>query len=360
MARPLHFAQIVSGRVINGAVRHCLMLCAGLADRGHRVTLVHRPQLLISAEVDPRVRRIESALPLRLSGFRSLADQLKAGGVDVTHTHMSDAHAYGVAVRWLAGIPTVATAHSSHLQLHWPFNDRVIAPSRRTAAFHRRVNRVARNRLVVIPNFIDAASRPAIAPEARTAARARLGLKPDVLVVGSVGEINFKKRQSDLVMAVSRMKAEAELVIVGGTAGDAEEKRYGRSMGLLGRRLHRMGARSDVDQLLPAFDIFALASRAEEMPIAVMEAMAAGLPVVATDVGGMADLVVDGVTGLLAPSARPSALAEQLDRLAADTALRARMGAAGRERILCDFAPGPILDRVEAVLEEAADLGQRR
>jgi glycosyltransferase involved in cell wall biosynthesis len=356
MARPLHIAQIVSGRVINGAVRHCLMLCSALADRGHRVTLVHRPQLHIDTEVDPRIERIESALPLRLSGFRSMADQLKAAGVDVTHTHMSDAHTYGVAVRWLAGIPTVATAHSSHLQLHWPFNDRVIAPSRRTAGFHRRVNRVARDRLVIIPNFIDAKSRRLITAEARTAARARLGLRPDALVVGSVGEINFKKRQSDLVMAVSRMKAEADLVIVGGTAGDAEEKRYGRSIGLLGRRLHRMGARSDVDLILPAFDIFALASRAEEMPIAVMEAMSAGLPVVATDVGGMADLVADGVTGLLAPSAQPSVLAERLDRLAAEPALRERMGAQGRERIGRDFATGPIVDRVESVLQAATEL----
>src|SRR5690349_22117337 len=92
MARPLHIAQIVSGRVLNGAVRHCLMLCAALSDRGHRVTLIHRPQLHIAAEVDPRVERIESPLPLSLSGFRDMAERLKAAGVDVTHTHMSDAH----------------------------------------------------------------------------------------------------------------------------------------------------------------------------------------------------------------------------------------------------------------------------
>jgi glycosyltransferase involved in cell wall biosynthesis len=174
-----------------------------------------------------------------------------------------------------------------------------------------------------------------------------------------VGEVNFKKRQSDLVTAVHRMKAKAELVVVGGTAGDAEEKRFMRAMPLLGRRLHRLGARSDVEQILPAFDVFVLASRAEEMPIAVMEAMAAGLPVAATDVGGMPDLVEEGVTGLLARKAKPGALAACLDRLAADAALRRRMGAAGRERVLRAFAPGPILDRVEAVLVEAAALGRR-
>jgi L-malate glycosyltransferase len=359
MAAPLHIAQIVSGRVVNGAVRHCLMLSDALAARGHRVTLFHRPQLLISGEVGPGVARVEVPLALSLEAFRDVAARMRALGVDVTHTHMSDAHTYGVVLRRLAGVPTVATAHASHLQLHWPFNDRVIAPSRRTAAFHRRVNRVPARRIVVIPNFIDAADRPRITEEARTAARARLGLAPDALVIGSVGEVNFKKRQSDLVAAVAQMRTPAELIVVGGTADDAEEARFVRAAPLLGRRLHRLGTRTDVDLILPAFDVFSLASRAEEMPIAVMEAMAAGLPVAATDVGGMADLVSDEETGLLTRPGRPARLARLLDRLAEDPELRSRMGSAGRDRVVRDFAPGPILDRVEAVLVEAAGLRRR-
>src|SRR5688572_20598552 len=126
MAERLHIAQMVSGRVVNGAVRHCLMLCEALTHRGHAVTVLHRPQLQIGAELDAKgIPRLETTFPLSLGGFRATAERLTAMGVDVTHTHMSDAHTHGVAARLLKGVPTVATAHSSHLQLHWPFNDRV-------------------------------------------------------------------------------------------------------------------------------------------------------------------------------------------------------------------------------------------
>jgi glycosyltransferase involved in cell wall biosynthesis len=93
------------------------------------------------------------------------------------------------------------------------------------------------------------------------------------------------------------------------------------------------GPRRDVPDLLARSDVFALASRSEGGPISILEAMAAGLPVVASDVGGVRELVADGATGLLVPAGDPDALAAALQRLRADPELRRRLGAAGRERV---------------------------
>lgn len=362
MSPRLRIAQIVSGRVLNGAVGHCLMLCNQLSRRGHHVTLVHRAGLDIGDRLDSAVQRTPASLRLTPGAILALGRGLRGGGVDVLHTHMSDGHTYGVLIRRLFGIPCVATAHSSHLQLHWLFNDRVIAPSTATARFHHRINRVPMGRIAVIPNFLETSRWPVVTPQLRLAARARLGLADDALVIGAVGEINFKKRQSDLIVAVAAMRAQpaAQLIHVGGVAKDAEIGRVEAVAPRLGNRLRRLGVRGDVADILPAFDIFALSSRAEEAPIAVLEAMAAGLPVVATDVGGLAEMVLEGETGLLAPPSNPAALAACLDRLAGDADLRRTMGEAGRSRVEQAFAPGPIVDRIEAVLVEAAQLRQAK
>jgi glycosyltransferase involved in cell wall biosynthesis len=100
----------------------------------------------------------------------------------------------------------------------------------------------------------------------------------------------------------------------------------------LGERIELLGARSDVPELLCSSDVFVLSSRSEAFPISILEAMAAGLAVVATDVGGVAEAVVHGETGLLVPPGDPHALAEALDLLLRDPDLRRRLGSSGRAR----------------------------
>src|SRR5256885_11088321 len=104
--------------------------------------------------------------------------------------------------------------------------------------------------------------------------------------------------------------------------------------------IDRLGNRGDVPDLLGSADVFVLSSRSEAFPVSILEAMAAGLPVVATNVGGVAKSVVDGETGLLVPPGDSGALAAALDRLLTDDALRLRLGAAGRERARPHFDLG--------------------
>ena len=344
---------------MNGAVRHCAALSRELAARGHQVLLLRRPALDLS-DLDLTGVEVQETSFLRWPGELSrVARLLKGWGAEVLHTHMSAAHAYGAVLRTFSRFPTVATAHKRHLQLHWVFNDFVIAPSRVTTEYHHRVNRVPRRKLVVIPNFIEPdAYRPADAA-ARAAARAKLGIEPEALVVGSVGDIVDYKRQSDLVQACTALfeaEPRSRLVLIGGELDSREARRVEAASAPFAGQVLRLGRRRDVPELLAAFDVYAMSSRSEEMPIAVLEAMASGLPVVGTDVGGMAEVVVEGRTGQLVPAGEVKALAEALLALAADPARRGQMGDAGRARVLTDFAPGPIVDRIEAVLERAAAL----
>lgn len=113
----------------------------------------------------------------------------------------------------------------------------------------------------------------------------------------------------------------------------------------LGERLRLLGYRDDVPDLMAAADIFVLPSRFEGLPMSVIEAMLTGLPVVATNVRGPAEQVVPEVTGLLVPPGNASALAAALARLVADQALRARIGAAGRERAVERYDEAKVLAR---------------
>jgi glycosyltransferase involved in cell wall biosynthesis len=268
---------------------------------------------------------------------------------------MSSAHFHGALLRVFWGVPTVGAAHARHFQPHWLFNDRVIAPSASTAAYHLKVNRIAARRMRVIPNFIEPDVWPQITPERRAAARARLGLDPDALVIGSIADITAGKRPADLVAAARPLlTAGARLVIAGAELDAAEAGRVRAAAEGVGVLL--LGRRTDVPEILPAFDIFALASEREEMPIAVLEAMAAGLPVVAVRTGGLPEMAIEGETGFLVPARDTAAMGERLRRLADDPALRAAMGAAGRARAFAEFGRGPIVERIEAVLTEAAAL----
>jgi glycosyltransferase involved in cell wall biosynthesis len=178
--------------------------------------------------------------------------------------------------------------------------------------------------------------------------RAELGLREDELVVCTVANFRTQKAYPDLLRA-ARIVLEAEpgtrfLAVGQGPEGHRIRELHA-SLGLCDRFL-LLGYRRDVGAVLAASDVFTLASSVEGFPIAVMEAMAAGLPVVATGVGGLPDAVQDGVHGLLVPAGRPDLLAQALLRVLGDDDLRKRMAeaAAARGR---DFDMRPVVSTVQ-------------
>ena len=176
-------------------------------------------------------------------------------------------------------------------------------------------------------------------PRGRQAARAALGIEADRVVIGTVGRLDPVKDQVGLVEAFSGLAEDprAILVIVGdGPCRRALETKVA-DLGL-GGRVRLLGEREDVPVILAALDVFVLSSVGEGMSNAILEAMATGLPVVATGVGGNPELVVDGTTGFLVEPRSPAALAGPLRRYLADPAVLARHGAAARGLAEAEFS----------------------
>lgn len=210
-----------------------------------------------------------------------------------------------------------------------------------------------RENLVVIHNGVDTARfRPR--PEARAAARAALGLAPGDFAAGIVASLTPEKGHLVAVDAAERLvrgDVPLRLLLAGeGAQRAAIEAAVARAG--LGGRVTLLGLRRDLDrEFYPALDLLVLPSHPvrETLPISLMEGMACGLPVVATQVGSVADLVADGASGLLVPPGDAGRLAGAIARLARDASLRAAFGAAGRGRVAADFS----LDRM---VEEYARL----
>lgn len=357
----MHIMEITSGTGVNGAVLHCLLLTRELARRGHRVILVCRPGAWIGNQaLDNSIEVVKSDLHrFPPDELRRMAGLARRRGVDVLHTHLSRGHFFGVLLRWFSGIPCVATAQSRHFQLHWSFNDLVIAVSEATGRFHRRWNCVPPDRIEVIANFVDPACLAPAPDHLRQEVRAELGLDGSWPVIGAIGNLCARKGQLHLVRALPEILAsvpDARLLLVGSEGDRAYVARVKAAAAECGvaSRVVWAGYRSDVHRVLAALDLSVLASLEESLPLVILEAMAARLPVVATTVGGVAECIRDSETGLLVPSADHHALARAITWLLADPARLRAFGDAGRQWALTHFSPERQVVRIEAALARVA------
>jgi glycosyltransferase involved in cell wall biosynthesis len=168
----------------------------------------------------------------------------------------------------------------------------------------------------------------------RERVRAEWGVKPDETVIVQVARLNHLKDHGTALRALARLAAErprVRLVVVGDGEERAEIERLIQQL-RMEPFVCLLGTRTDVPRLLQGADVMLLSSITEGIPLTLIEAMATGLPCVATRVGGVPEVVVDGHTGLLAQAAAPDGLASCLQTLCDDADLRQRMGAAGRRR----------------------------
>jgi glycosyltransferase involved in cell wall biosynthesis len=200
---------------------------------------------------------------------------------------------------------------------------------------------------VPVKNFV-------LPPAAGPDWRARNGIPPDAIIFTSVARLTPQKAPVALVGAFAPVAAKhpnALLILVGGGELRAAVEARVRALEL-DRRVLVLGSREDIPEILAASNVFVLASLFEGHPLSVMEAMAAGLPVVATAVGGVPELVRTGDTGLLVPPSDTGALQSALESLAASDGLRARMGAASREIALAEFDVSRMIEKYDRLYQD--------
>jgi glycosyltransferase involved in cell wall biosynthesis len=203
------------------------------------------------------------------------------------------------------------------------------------------------DRIRTIGVAVDRPLPMAADPVARRRARRALGLPPEATVVGAVGRLAYQKAPEDFLAALRALRRPG---VVGVWVGGGELA--GRMARLAAAQPQApvllTGERGDVPALLPAFDVFTLPSRYEGLPTAVVEAMLCGVPVVATAVNAVGDLVVPGETGLLVPPRRPDLLAGAVRALLDSPADAARMAAAARARLGTRYGVPALRDALTA------------
>jgi glycosyltransferase involved in cell wall biosynthesis len=356
MPTPQVVFQIVPSLAVGGAERLVVHLVAHLSrERFAPVCICLESPL--GTHYEARVRA--SGAPLHFLGkgarasgsvLRQLSALFQQYRPAVVHTHIIGLnYAYPLMLRYR----TPARVHTVHSLAQREVGVRVGAWVR-TLAFRYRLGGVVPVAVAdevrasiqqlygypdppLIPNGIPT-DEYAPDPDIRAQWRQAHGIEPHATMLVHVGRFAPPKNHALLVEAFAQVRADAPLylLLVGG--GELEDAVREQVAGLgLESRVRFLGTRADVADILRASDVFVLSSRVEGNPMSVMEAMAAGLPVVSTAVGGVPELVREGVTGLLVPSEDAGALAQAMQALVDDSVRRQAMGAAARQHAVAHF-----------------------
>jgi glycosyltransferase involved in cell wall biosynthesis len=281
---------------------------------------------------------------------------LRRERVDVLHAHMFGSNVWGTLMGRMARVPVVLAHEHTWSYEGQPLRrfldrelvargaDRLIAVSREDRRRMTEVERIDPRHTLFIPNGV-LPSRPPSGHDVR----AELGIEPDVPVIGAVGMMRPQKAYHVLVRAASQLAREwpgIQVLIVG---DGLERPALERLAGAVGAQdtVRFLGQRTDVPDVLRALDVAVCCSDFEGSPLAVMEYMDAALPVVATRVGGVPDLIESGVHGLLVPPGDPDAIAAAIAELLRDPERRRSMGARGRERRRTEFDIDVLVRRLE-------------
>jgi glycosyltransferase involved in cell wall biosynthesis len=352
--------HVITRLTVGGSSENTVSMIEQLERFGYACTLVLGPQSEAPTvrdacgrgcrivELDGLVREVSPARDL--AAVVQLYRLFRRARPGIVHTHTSKAGFVGRLAARLAGVPAVIHQPHGHIfygywsrprtalfvaleriAAHWTDTLVALTPREIEENLQRGIGRAPQ--YAVVPSPVPTQALRQAAPS-RVVARARLGLSPDAYVVAGIGRLVPIKGFDLLVGALPELVArvpEAHVLLVGDGVERGALQAQAAALGVAGR-LHVGGARSDVIGLLPAADVLAAPSRNEGMGRVLVEAMALGLPVVGTRVGGIGDVILDGECGLLVPPEDPGALAEALVELGLDAGRRAKLAAGARPR----------------------------
>jgi glycosyltransferase involved in cell wall biosynthesis len=385
--------RVIARLNMGGPALHVAYLTEGLTKRGYDTTLVSgslaRGEDSMAFVADARgveVVRIDELgreiSPLRdLMATIRLAKLIRKERPQILHTHTAKAGTVGRVAALLAGSrrpPIIVHTFHGHVlrgyfgplrSLFFRLLERrlaagttaLIAVSPQVRDDLVALGVAPRERFVVIRLGIELDERVAPEQDGRAESRRYLGIPGDRFAVGWIGRMTAVKRTDDVLVAFKRLRdggVDAVLCMVGDGPDRLQLEQRAHELGVA-RNTVFLGYQEDVAPLYAAFDALVLPSGNEGTPVSVIEALAAELPVVATRVGGVPDVVRDGEDGFLVEAGATDDLADRLAQLARDPALRARMGKQGRERVLPRYAVERLVDDVDHLYRSLLEFESR-
>jgi glycosyltransferase involved in cell wall biosynthesis len=365
--------HVIKATGIAGAERHLLTLLPALRAAGVDARL-----LLLEEAARPQDDLCEQMRALGVSSERRimgrhldlalmpwLAGRFRAERPTLVHAHLSHAQLYAIPAALLAGVPIITGHHNDDpFVRRFPFRQVYrqlwrrtvggIAISGAVAAFCREIEGESADRLRVIHYGMAIDSDAAAQAVARARLRASLQLGSTQVVVGCVGRLTEQKGIVYALEAFARVQSvqpEAALVILGDGELRADLEAHAAALGLSGS-VHFLGWQADAAEWMNAFDIFLFPSLWEGFGLVSLEAMAARLPIIASRVSAIPEVIADGETGILVPARDAVAIADALTRLIADAPLRRHMGLLGRDRLETQFSVAKMIEETIQVYQQ--------
>ena len=380
--RPIRIVRVITRLNIGGPAQQVVLLTAGM-DRARFLTtlvtgIVGREEGDLSSIA--WARGIEPLIipemgrpvhPLRdLTSLGKLVRVFRRVQPDIVHTHTAKAGTLGRLAAWLAGASkTVHTFHGHALDGYFSppvtqlflrierllarRTDRIITLSPRLRQSLLALGIGQPEQVEVIPLGLDL-DRFLRMPRVQADLRSSLRISVGAPLLGVVGRLVPIKDHPTLLRALTLIpdgQGAPHLLVVGDGECRGNLQRIAHHLGLASR-VHFLGWRDDLETILAGLDVVVCCSRNEGTPVALIEAMAAGVPVISTDVGGVGDLVAHGETGWLVPAGDPAALARGIERLLADPGLRRRLAATARPMALERHQLKGLIHRVEMLYGE--------
>jgi glycosyltransferase involved in cell wall biosynthesis len=362
----IRILHIIPTLVRGGAEKQLTLLASGLPKDVfdvHVAVLTHTGPLersLAAAGVSTQV--IGKRWKFDPFCYGRLRRHIQALKPDIVHTWLFAANAYGRQAAASVGVRHILAGERcvDPWKASWQLmidrrlarcTERIVTNSAGVKDFYT-ARGIPADKFVIIPNgVLPAAANDTIE---RAQLLAEIGLAEDARLIGTVGRLWPQKRVKDLIWAADLLKStrdDTHLLIVGDGPQRARLERY-RDQNEIGDRVHFLGERSDVPRLMPHFDVLWMASEYEGQSNAVLEAMMAGVPVIATDIPGNRDLVVDGETGYLVPMGDRFEFTRRTHWILDDETLRRRLGEAGRQRVAEAFSVEQMVGRHAALYRE--------
>lgn len=369
LARRTHVMQFIGNNIVGGMETYVLRLVERLPKERFRVTAVCPFESSYSNALRERGADVlVLAMPEmpednpRWDAICSAAAYVHSEQVDVLQAHLTNAHILAGLVGQLTGTPVLYTNHgrrldSEDVEVHRLTGTHVGVVCKYTET-HAIGLGIRADHVHLIPNGVDVGVfRPGDRRDGPL--RAEFGIAPDAPLVGFVGRLSREKGPETFLrsmLLVRQAVPQMQVVMIGTGPMEPNVQAFIRNFQMDGY-VHLAGLRRDMPALLRELDLFVSSSHSEASPLAMMEAMATGLPVVGTRVGGVPDLILHGESGYLVDRADINAISSAVRGLLQDDDLRRRMGHASRERIVQRFS---LADSLQKTCELLQRLGAQR